>query len=83
MRITKLGSDTYLATNDCVNRPVGKTWYHLSLLVTDSESRLYIDGVLALTYQPHYSKQGKIQGIAWNGYGNVAFIKDLELAPVV
>ena len=73
----------YLSQNDCVNRPAGKTWYHLSLLVTDNEARLYIDGVLALTYQPHYPKYGKGQGVVWNRYKHVAFVKNRKVAPVV
>ena len=72
-----------IAENDCANRPAAKTWYHLSLLVTDNEARLYIDGVLALAYRPRYPKYGKIQGIVWNGHNNVAFIKNLKVTSVV
>ena len=72
-----------IAKNDCVNRPTGKTWYHLSLLVTDNEARLYIDGVLALAYQPHYPKHGKVQAYVWNGNSNVLFIKNLKVTSLV
>ena len=73
----------WIASNDCVNRPAEKTWFHLSLFVTDNEARLYIDGVLALTFQPRFPKYGKIQGFVWNGYDKVAFFKNLKVTPVV
>ena len=65
---------------DCVNRPLHKTWFTLSVEVSAGTGTLYIDGAIAYTFSPTFATRSKAAVFTWNGYNNVVFFRDFKVS---